>query len=1300
MAEFEGVATVPVHKRNPFTLSGSVPSSDQPRDVPVRVVTQTGQCLGMTHFQYVEEMHDMARQLVHDPAKQALWFAILLEEYGFFGFDSDLAQVLDPLDMQCQGLSEEKSSDDSSENNSDTDYFADVETSSIDSLGYQTLSRSTSEDNISKLYSKEQMKASTHQSISSIGKGAFARNGIMLKTGQIREGVQRKSYVLILRDSHFDSSLPEVVKGLDYTLAFHLAMGSTSIPRQLHTANESFLALRGSRKAQPIIFFCEWHLSLDVLLEGSLVKNNNDHISRAVATKQHCCNQLNEGILAELRTQIPVEKAIPVDWKSSDISVKQSGVHTHRDLWVFTSAFRPTRKTLFVYFADRRDDLPPSNFFEDEDCESQIRCWKWKRSGNNSFKFTETLKAGKLLPGGGKSQMESHTDLPVTYIVRDKQAQTQSESGTCLSWMHAMMHHCWTTESTEKASNITIFDRFLGMRLIHGRLRNSRTPSIISLSVADDGDTEFLSPSGFYEQEFLKGSSSGLRSDDDSKKPKLSIYHQVATSSVENSKKIFKKCTMGAPILHDLTDGQIKGSEAKESKVQSDSSKPQTTADAGVSLPTFVKPAREVNLTKSQFHMAKTSKENFAKCTRVASFSGDLTDSTIIQVNMGEVTKVQADSSNTQTTIDAGESLETLTIDNSEDRESLASAFRPLGTDLMMSSGSRNDDSNKEKVNICQPVVSSGVGNTKINHEKWGMVESVFIDQTNCKIKGNEAKETNVEADSSKTERRTDAGKSLPAYTVDDCEAALRFIYTRPLGTDLMMSSGSRNDDSNKEKVNICQPVVSSGVGNTKINHEKWGMVESVFIDQTNCKIKGNEAKETNVEADSSKTERRTDAGKSLPAYTVDDCEAALRFIYTRHLGMQIGLLYKQLEGLLRTSDSDSATYKLHETEGKAHVSKAKTSKENFAKCTRDASFSGDLTDSTVKVNIGEETKVQADSSNTQRTVDARKSLPAFAIGNCKDKGPPASALRPLRTDLLMSSGSTHGDSNKGKLNICKPVVASCVGNTKVNCEKYGMVKSIFSDDDTDCKIKGNEAKETKIQADSSKTETTIDAGKSLYPLAIERSEIASDTITSLKSRIERVRLACKMSCLDRVFGVLDQSDSSSSDISGIIEGNPYGNMTICTFDDLPVWSFGEKFRFIVIDHRSDSSSRRDISRIIEGNPYGNMTQGTSGIIEGNPYGNMTIGTFDDLPVGSFAETVMVIVIDRSDSSSRRDISRIIEGNPYENMMEGTFDDLLVWPFAGTVTVSVIDRSGSRASSNISRIIQAKPNVFCLPTAP
>ena len=51
------------------------------------------------------------------------------------------------LAFQLTGLTEEKSSDDSSENNSDTDYFADVETSSINS---SELSRSTSEDDTSK----------------------------------------------------------------------------------------------------------------------------------------------------------------------------------------------------------------------------------------------------------------------------------------------------------------------------------------------------------------------------------------------------------------------------------------------------------------------------------------------------------------------------------------------------------------------------------------------------------------------------------------------------------------------------------------------------------------------------------------------------------------------------------------------------------------------------------------------------------------------------------------------------------------------------------------------------------------------------------------------------------------------------------------------------------------------------------------------------------------------------------------------------------------------------------------------
>ncbi|XP_068685853.1 uncharacterized protein [Montipora foliosa] len=218
-----------------------------------------------------------------------------------------------------------------------------------------------------------------------------------------------------------------------------------------------------------------------------------------------------------------------------------------------------------------------------------------------------------------------------------------------------------------------------------------------------------------------------------------------------------------------------------------------------------------------------------------------------------------------------------------------------------------------------------------------------------------------------------------PYWTTESTEKASNITmfdrFLRPLRTDLLMSSGSTHDDSNKGKLNICKPVAASCVGNIKINCEKDGTVESVFIDDsTDCKIKGNEAKETKVEADSSKTERRTDAGKSLPAFSVDDSEirrpsSPTRYLKTLNnesedLQLRLPAMLKRRRALLEPrSLTRRAILELHETEGKAHVSKAKTSKENFAKCTRDASFSGDWTDSTIKVNIGEETKVQADSS-------------------------------------------------------------------------------------------------------------------------------------------------------------------------------------------------------------------------------------------------------------------------------------------------------------------------------------------------
>ena len=78
-------------------------ASEVPREVPVSITTDAGQQLGMTCFRYVDEMREMVRQLVKDPTLQSLWFAIWSQEHGFFGTDSNISQVLGPLNMQDQG---------------------------------------------------------------------------------------------------------------------------------------------------------------------------------------------------------------------------------------------------------------------------------------------------------------------------------------------------------------------------------------------------------------------------------------------------------------------------------------------------------------------------------------------------------------------------------------------------------------------------------------------------------------------------------------------------------------------------------------------------------------------------------------------------------------------------------------------------------------------------------------------------------------------------------------------------------------------------------------------------------------------------------------------------------------------------------------------------------------------------------------------------------------------------------------------------------------------------------------------
>lgn len=63
------------------------------------VSTQDGRLLGMTCYMYVDEIQEVLKQVVKDPALQSLYLTLWSQEYGLFGNDGNL----DPFTLQGAG---------------------------------------------------------------------------------------------------------------------------------------------------------------------------------------------------------------------------------------------------------------------------------------------------------------------------------------------------------------------------------------------------------------------------------------------------------------------------------------------------------------------------------------------------------------------------------------------------------------------------------------------------------------------------------------------------------------------------------------------------------------------------------------------------------------------------------------------------------------------------------------------------------------------------------------------------------------------------------------------------------------------------------------------------------------------------------------------------------------------------------------------------------------------------------------------------------------------------------------------
>lgn len=87
----------------------------------------------------------------------------------------------------------------------------------------------------------------------------------------------------------------------------------------------------------------------------------------------------------------------------------------------------------FYKIADSRDVLPPESWFEDEDCELLIQCWKWQRCGNNLLTFSERPTEMKEPAGTAKwlSSIMVQIYLNTCTVFKYQTAEKTRQSDSC-----------------------------------------------------------------------------------------------------------------------------------------------------------------------------------------------------------------------------------------------------------------------------------------------------------------------------------------------------------------------------------------------------------------------------------------------------------------------------------------------------------------------------------------------------------------------------------------------------------------------------------------------------------------------------------------------------------------------------------------------------------------------------------------------------------------------------------------------------------------------------------------------------
>lgn len=164
-----------------------------------------------------------------------------------------------------------------------------------------------------------------------------------------------------------------------------------------------------------------WRIQLQLqLLSGRLTTSPLSMLFQAINIKP-------EEAPKSLSTDTGLSSASDNNSRAPFDSPLPSNNSTPSDVVALNRIYHPSGKILLSFVSDRNGFLPPESWFENEDCELLMECWKWLRCKNNFLaqKLVEIKDLPDMDPvARGTSKVSSNDFQQIVWVPHDQRGNS------------------------------------------------------------------------------------------------------------------------------------------------------------------------------------------------------------------------------------------------------------------------------------------------------------------------------------------------------------------------------------------------------------------------------------------------------------------------------------------------------------------------------------------------------------------------------------------------------------------------------------------------------------------------------------------------------------------------------------------------------------------------------------------------------------------------------------------------------------------------------------------------------------